>query len=108
MYQLLNGKFNHMILEGNNTLGVEELQRLFNELSQQCMEKSNLKFNQKSSESELRFVRDLNRHFTGEVAARVKVAIMAMGELRGRQEVGEGEGWAKVEEELNNLDLWYG
>jgi hypothetical protein len=50
----------------------------------------------------------LNRHFTGEVAARVKVAVMAIGELREREEVGEGEGWTRVEDELNVLDLWEG
>jgi len=68
-------------------LSPDDLQRRFNELSHEYSAKINLKLNQKGNDNELRFIRDLNRHFTVEVSTRIKFAVMAISELRNKEDV---------------------
>lgn len=95
MYELLHKNFEKMILEGNETLEFQLLDHEYKVLAMQM----GLEKQEEPEEKVLKFISDFTRHFSVEVAARVKLVVLQLladKQLDNSQRI----------EALNHYDLW--
>ena len=108
MHELLKESFPRMVIEANDNIDDNTTTREYDRLLQQ-VDKTSLAaiIRDKLSAEESQFVKGLCRHFTQEVATRVKIVVNLLRSAKEQTDL-LGDFMQKTRQEINLLDLWKG
>ena len=106
MHELLKESFPRMVIEANDHVDDNTMSREYNSLLEN-IDKTSLETRERLSAEEDQFVKGLCRHFTEEVATRVKIVINLLGSVKSQTDL-LGDSMQKTRQEINLLNFWKG